>query len=131
MDHADWSIELFKTVYPEFTAVDDERLDLLYHRATCMYPIISPSSNICRHAFAACAVVAHLLIIEAQPGEAGQPGMAQSSGAMLSSASIDGVSVSTQSAPVGDMYDYFFGSTKYGLEFLAFLAEIGGLRYVN
>lgn len=51
---------------------------------------------------------------------------------VISSSSIDGVSVSFQQAPYGkDNFNYELSLTKYGREYLFYLSTHKGVQYIN
>lgn len=121
-------IEYFRSVYSEFANVSDADIDRIYNEIMCIFPEVYGITKECVQNIAAGYVVAHYIAIG---NSSSNGGVIVGNGNMLSSASIGGISVSTQSPPVHDMYEYFFGSTPYGLKFLAYIASVGGINYVN
>lgn len=120
-------LEYFRSAYNEFKNVSDDDVKKLYNEVMCIFPEVYGIAKDCTKNIVAGYVVAHYIAINNTDGSQTIAG----SGNMLSSASVGGISISTQSPPVHDMYEYFFGSTPYGLKFLAYIASIGGLNYVN
>lgn len=120
-------LEYFRSSYNEFANVSDDDILKIYNEIMCIFPEVYGITKECVKNIAAGYVVAHYIAI----GNVGGSGIIVGNGNMLSSASIGGISISTQSPPVHDMYEYFFGSTPYGLKFLAYIASVGGINYVN
>lgn len=127
MDAATNFLEYFRNTYKEFSNVNDENIINIYNEVMCIYPEVYGVTKECSKNIIAGYVVAHYIAITTPDGS----DIIAGNGNMLSSASVGGISISTQAPPVSDMYEYFFGSTPYGLKFLAYIASIGGLNYVN
>jgi hypothetical protein len=86
----------------------------------------------CRELYPFLALTAHYFVV-AGGGENIGIVSTQGSG-LIASSSVGDVSVSYQSSPYatkGDDFTYFLASTKYGQEYLAWLARQTGLNYVN
>ena len=127
MDAATNFLEYFRNTYKEFSNVSDENIINIYNEVMCIYPEVYGITKECSKNIIAGYVVAHYIAINTPDGS----DIIAGNGNMLSSASVGGISISTQAPPVSDMYEYFFGSTPYGLKFLAYIASVGGLMYVN
>lgn len=120
-------LQYFRDNYTEFKNVSDESILNIYNEIMCIYPEVYGITKECTKDIVAGYVVAHYIVVSNTNGNS----IISGNGNMLSSASVGGISISTQSPPVQDMYEYFFGSTPYGLKFLAYIASVGGLNYVN
>lgn len=127
MDATTDFLQFFRSVYKEFNNVSDNSILQLYSEIMCIYPEVYGIQKECTKNIVAGYVVAHYIVVNNTEGNK----IIAGNGNMLSSASVGGISVSTQSPPVQDMYEYFFGSSPYGLKFLAYIASVGGLNYVN
>lgn len=125
----------FLKIYPEFKPVleTDEQKATFYaqvEKVACLYPEFKDLSKCCQsspflsltaHYFVAGGFSAEIGITSAQQG-------------VLASSSVGDISVSYQSSPYatkGDEFTYFLATTRYGQEYLAWLARQSGLRYVN
>lgn len=120
-------LDFFRVNYKEFTNVSDDDVTRLYTEIMCIFPEVYGADKECTQNIVAGYVVAHYIAISGN----NKAKIIGGGGNMLSSASIGGISVSTNAPPVHDMYEYFFGSTPYGLKFLAYIASVGGVRYIN
>lgn len=126
-------------VYPEFkslaeTAEQLEQWEIYFQKAKCLIPKFArvTDDNIkCELALPLFMVVAHLFVMD---GLAESIGINASSGSVASS-SVGDVSIGFNSAPYtlskNPNFNYWWGLTKYGAEFLAWLDTQSGLRYVN
>lgn len=121
--------DLFFTIYPEFVGkVTENEVNAVRQRAFILFPVLQDGKTK-KTEIAACMVTAHLIArslsftVNKEIGGAG--------GGIVSSASQGGVSVSYANAPYKDMSEYYFSTTPYGLEFLAWLSSLGGVNYVN
>ena len=119
-------LEYFRETYPEFAKFSDDTITKQWDEILCLYAEVSGISKPCQQQIVGGYVVAHFLALAGDVN-----GVIAGGGAMLSSASVGGISISTNAPSVTDWYDYFFGSTPYGLKFLAYLSSVGGLYYVN
>lgn len=133
--------EALLKVYPEFkplaqTAEQIEQWEVYFNKAKCLIPKFAKVSNEnvttnCRYALPLFMVVSHLFVMD---GLAQEIGINASSGSVASS-SVGDVSISFNSAPYtlskNPNFNYWWGLTKYGAEFLAWLDTQSGLRYVN
>lgn len=127
--------EKFIRIYPEFKPVleTDEQKELFYaqvEKVKCLYPEFKDLDT-CNCSLPFLALVAHYFVVG---GFASSIGITSSQGGLLASSSVGDVSVSYQSNPIsskGDEFSYFLSTTKYGLEYLAWLARRSGLNYVN
>ena len=103
-----------KCLIPKFAKVTDENL-----------------SENCRLALPLFMVTAHLFVMD---GLAESIGINASSGS-VSSSHVGDVSIGFNSAPYtlskNPNFNYWWGLTKYGAEFLAWVDTQSGLRYVN
>lgn len=126
-------------VYPEFkplaeTAEQQEQWEVYFHKAKCLIPRFAKVTNeniLCELALPLFMVTAHLFVVD---GLAESIGLNASSGSVASS-SVGDVSISFNSAPYtlskNPNFNYWWGLTKYGAEYLAWLDMQSGLRYVN
>lgn len=128
-------VKFFTQVYPEFTPIalkSEQTIINMFHKIACLYPKYrelakdSPDTQ-CELYYSFFMLIGHYLVIN---GFAQELGLNKSTG-LISSSSIDGVSVSFQTAPYKDNYQYFFNQTPYGQEYLAYLSTQSGLRYIN
>lgn len=116
----------FKKYYPEFKDKSGERIDSLYERLSCIFSFIK-NLDTCRNKQIAFLIIAHYLVTDSMSGN-----IASNYGAgIVNSASIGGVSVSMSQVVNNSVWSQFFGTTKYGLEFLALRSVIGSARLVN
>lgn len=132
-------LQEFRDFYPEFANVSDELIYKTYKKIYCLYTLIqNPYINgnsgdvDCKKEQMTFMIVAHYLAYNGALNDGGvSSGANSSSGGVLASASVDGVSVSFQSQPISDFYQSFFSSSSYGREFLAYLALLGNATYIN
>lgn len=134
-------LEALLKVYPEFKelAQTEEQIaqwEVYFHKAQCLIPNFAKVNNDnyntnCRFALPLFMVVAHLFVMD---GLAQSIGINASSGSVASS-SVGDVSIGFNSAPYtlgkSPNFNYWWGLTKYGAEYLAWLDTQSGLRYVN
>ena len=126
-------------VYPEFkplaeTQEQQEQWDIYFNKAKCLIPNFASvtDDNIkCELALPLFMVVAHLFVMD---GLAQDIGINASSGSVASS-SVGDVSISFNAGAYtltkSPNFNYWWGLTKYGAEYLAWLDTRSGLRYVN
>ena len=125
-------IDLFFKTYKEFETIDREIILTQCIKVSCLYPKYydlyqKPLNNDCNLYYSYFMLVAHYLVVN---GYASSIGINKSSG-LVSSSSIDGVSVSYQTSPYNNNYDYFFSQTPYGMEYLAYLSSITSCKLIN
>lgn len=118
--------ENYKEFFEEPNSTSDEVIKNTFNEVVAIYPEVRGEINQKTKMIIAGYVVAHYISMSATSST-----ISGGSGNMLASATIGNISISTQSPPIRDMYEYFFGSTPYGIKFLAYLASVGGLKYVN
>lgn len=122
--------KLFLQTYPEFKAVPYEVVCDMFLKITSIYPkykdLDKTSEAIPPEVYPFFMLVAHYLCIE---GKAEIAGFNRSAG-VVSSSSIDGVSVSYVSPPYKDSFQYFFSKTPYGQEYLAYISTNNVMMYV-
>lgn len=125
----------FLAVYPEFmplaenpdTAIFIERE---FDKIGCLYPAFDARQIVgeCERKHVFFMLVAHYLVMG---GFTIKIGISPSSG-IVASSSVDGVSVSYQGTPYGqNAFTHFFGQTRYGMEFLAYMQSRAGIRHYN
>lgn len=122
---------MFLQTYQEFENVPMLQVINMFSKIACTYPrfkdiVKSKEPTMCE-TYPFFMLVAHYLAIE---GKATQAGFNQSGG-VVSSSSIDGVSVSYAIAPYKDSFQYFFQQTPYGQEYLAWLASNNSMVFIN
>lgn len=121
---------LFLQTYPELKAVPYEVVGDMFLKITSIYPkykdLEKTSEPIPPEVYPFFMLVAHYLCIE---GKAEIAGFNRSAG-VVSSSSIDGVSVSYVSPPLKDSFQYFFSKTPYGQEYLAYISTNNVMMYV-
>lgn len=121
--------DLFYEVYPEFAdKVNPDTVNAAVRRVYILYAVLRGGATE-ELRIAACMAAAHYLARSSAVTSEGEIG----GGAVgvVTNASVGGVSVGMQQKPVKDMFEDFFASTPYGQEFLAWLATVGGISYVN
>lgn len=116
----------FVEKYPEFKGLSEDIYNAMQDKILCLFPQYKDDTK-CANVVLAYLLIAHFLVIE---GKAVSLGINKPSG-VVGSANVGGVSVSMQTPPYKNATDYFFYSTPYGVEYLAYLNQIGGMFYVN
>ena len=122
----------FLVIYQEFTPIfKDEsvinRVLALIEQLKCLYPEFSDLDK-CGDKHPFYMLLAHYLVMRGFTQELG----IFSQNGLVSSSSIDGVSVSYQSSPYSsDELTYFLSLTPYGIMYLAWLRRQAGLRIIN
>ena len=122
----------FLVIYQEFTPIfKDEsvinRVLALIEQIKCLYPEFSDLER-CNNKHPFYMLLAHYLVMRGFTQELG----IFSQNGLVSSSSIDGVSVSYQSSPYSsDELTYFLSLTPYGIMYLAWLRRQAGLRIIN
>lgn len=127
--------EKFLRIYPEFKPVleTDEQKENFYsqiEKVKCLYPEFK-DLNACSCSLPFLALLAHYFVAG---GFSAEIGITSAQQGVLASSSVGDISVSYQSSPYatkGDEFTYFLATTRYGQEYLAWLARQSGLRYVN
>lgn len=127
--------EKFLRIYPEFKPVleTDEQKENFYaqiEKVKCLYPEFK-DLNACIRSLPFLSLVAHYFVAG---GFSAEIGITSAQQGVLASSSVGDISVSYQSSPYatkGDEFTYFLATTRYGQEYLAWLARQSGLRYVN
>ncbi len=127
--------EKFLRIYPEFKPVleTDEQKENFYaqiEKVECLYPEFK-DLNACGCSLPFLALVAHYFVAG---GFGAEIGITSAQQGVLASSSVGDISVSYQSSPYatkGDEFTYFLATTRYGQEYLAWLARQSGVRYVN
>ena len=126
-------------VYPEFkplaeTQEQQEQWEIYFNKAKCLIPNFASvtDENIqCKLALPLFMVVTHLFVMA---GLAQDIGISVSGGS-VASANVGDVSIGLNTPPYANSsspsFDFWWSATKYGQEYLAWLATQSGLRYVN
>ena len=122
---------LFIETYKEFKGIQSIELINMFQKIGCIYPkykdlVKTSDPNLC-DTYPFFMLTAHYLCIE---GKAEVVGINRSNG-VVSSSSIDGVSVSYATPPYKDNFHYFFSQTPYGQEYLAYINSNNVMLYVN
>lgn len=126
-------LNLFLQTYKEFEKLDKDIILSEFVKISCVYPryndIVSKPFNIkqCDLYYPFFMLVAHYIVVG---GYAVGVGINKPSG-LVASSSIDSVSVSYQATPYNNNYDFFFGQTPYGMEYLAYIASITSTKIIN
>ena len=132
MDNLPKLLQDFLAIYEEFTPIfKDEsavnRVLALIEMIKCLYPEFSDLER-CNDKHPFYMLLAHYLVMRGFTQELG----IFSQNGLVSSSSIDGVSVSYQSSPYSsDELTYFLSLTPYGIMYLAWLRRQAGLRIIN
>lgn len=124
--------DLFFETYPEFDGyVSSDRVEAVARKAFILYPVLH--NGCCEnYRLASCMVVGHLLIRGGLViGSEESSGLGSNVNGVVQSANVDSVSVGFQAKPIHNLAEDYFASTPYGLEFLAWLATISGVDYIN
>lgn len=120
------TFEAFLTTYPEFKGLEAEIFEGMLDKVLCLFPAYKDDRE-CVNRVLLGLLIAHFIVIE---GRGTALGLNRPTG-IVTSSSVGSVSVSMQTPPVSNATDYFFSSTPYGLEYLAYLSQYGGMLYVN
>lgn len=112
--------------YPEFNGLSEDAFAQMKNKIECLFSQYSNYDD-CKNIVLSYLLIAHFLVIE---GKAVSLGINKPSGVVASS-NVGSVSVSMQAPPYKNATDYFFYSTPYGLEYLAYINQLGGMCYVN
>ena len=123
--------DLFLQTYAEFKSVAFQDVVNMFVKISCIYPkykdlVQKNDPNLC-DTYPFFMLVAHYLCIEGKAEAAGF----NRSGGVVSSSSIDSVSVSYVTPPYKDNFQYFFSQTPYGQEYLAYISTNNVMMYVN
>lgn len=122
---------LFLQTYQEFKGVDFQTIAKMFVKISCIYPsykdLIKQDKPDPCNAYPFFMLVAHYLCVE---GKAELAGYNKSAG-VVSSSSIDSVSVSYVTPPYKDNFQYFFSQTPYGQEYLAYISTNNVMMYIN
>ena len=123
--------DLFLQTYAEFKSVAFQDVVNMFVKISCIYPkykdlVQKNDPNLC-DTYPFFMLVAHYLCIEGKAEVAGF----NRSGGVVSSSSIDSVSVSYVAPPLKDNFQYFFSKTPYGQEYLAYINSNNVMLYVN
>lgn len=126
-------VNYFIQIYPEFepltqTSEGLTNIETMLNKVACIYPeysqVLNSTTQNCKM-LPFFMLVAHYLVMG---GYAVSIGLQPSKG-IVSSSNIDSVSISFQSSPYNNIFSYFLGQTKYGQEYLAYIARQTGIRY--
>lgn len=120
------TLDAFLSTYPEFQGLDSGVFDEVQDKVLCLFPAYKEEKH-CVNVKLQGLLIAHFIVIE---GKGTSLGLNRPTG-IVTSSSVGGASVSMQSPPITNTADYFFSSTPYGLEYLAYLSQYGGVLYVN
>lgn len=131
----DTILQKFTAIYPEFKPVLETDEQKEYFRGICskVQCIFSEFKDLtkCKEFYPYLTLCAHYFVVA---GFAKSIGITSSENGVVGSTSIGDISVSYQASPYsnkGDEFTYFLASTRYGQEYLAWLARQSGLKYVN
>lgn len=125
-------LQSFLIIYPEFSEIfKDEnsvnRVLAIVEQLKCLYPEFNDLDK-CYNKQPFFMLLAHYIVMSGLSNEIGI--FAQNG--LVSSSSIDGVSVSYQGSPYSsDELTYFLSLTPYGMAYLAWLRRQAGLRIIN
>lgn len=125
-------LQNFLIIYPEFSEIfKDEnsinRVLAIVEQLKCLYPEFNDLDK-CYNKQPFFMLLAHYIVMSGLSNEIGI--FAQNG--LVSSSSIDGVSVSYQGSPyTSDELTYFLSLTPYGMAYLAWLRRQAGLRIIN
>ena len=123
--------DLFLQTYAEFKSVAFQDVINMFVKISCIYPkykeLVQTSDPSLCDTYPFFMLVAHYLCIEGKAEVAGF----NRSGGVVSSSSIDGVSVSYATPLHKDNFQYFFSQTPYGQEYLAYINTNNVMMYVN
>lgn len=126
-------------VYPEFeplaqTEEQIEQWEIYFHKAKCLIPRFAKVTDEkikCELAIPLFMVVAHLFVFDGLAESIGLTG----GGGSINSTSVGDVSISFNQPPYSNTsspnFDYYWSSTKYGQEYLAWLDTQSGIRWIN
>ncbi|MFV7791252.1 DUF4054 domain-containing protein [Aliarcobacter lanthieri] len=116
------NIEKFKQMYPNFSNIDDDIIEMLVDKAECY---VSKSNCKCYEQLLF-LVVAHLLYLREQQEQGNNNTSA------IASATIDKVSISYQAPTSTSSMSQWFNLSPYGIEYLALNKRCNGMpRYIG
>lgn len=122
--------DTFFDTYPEFAGkIESATVEAIKKRVCVLYAVLRNGEGE-PYVTATCMAVAHYIV---RGGYAGidMGGASGNPTGVLTGAGVGDISVSFQQKPIKDMFEDFFASTSYGQDFLAWLATVGGISYVN
>lgn len=130
-------VAFFVKAYPEFKPLTEtqdgiDSIENTMEKILCLssysdFRELKNDINNCSLRYPFFMLVAHYLVIN---GYGVAIGINKPNG-LISSSSIDSVSVSYQTAPYNNNFDFFFGQTPYGMEYLAYIASITSVKLIN
>lgn len=119
-------IARFLELFPEFTGISDADFTRTNERVTCLFPEYN-NQEVCTNEKVQSLLIAHFLVIS---GSASIVGIQKPSG-VVGSSSVGSVSVGMIAPPMRNLAEYYFASTPYGLEYMAWINQRRGFFYVN
>lgn len=116
----------FTETYTEFKGILETDFNNTYNKVKVLFSQYS-NYKIPKNITLTYLLIAHFLVME---GKAVSVGINQPLG-LIASSSVGSVNVSLQTAPYKNATEYYFYSTPYGIEYLAYLNQVSGICYVN
>lgn len=119
MDPSDFPLVSFRAIYKVFTAVPDDEIFIIAQEALNYF---SPCRGVCTNS-EWMLVVAHMLDLNSRIADGESPT------GVVTSVTIDKVSVSYTAPPAGSDWSHWFKMSTYGQQFLALIKRCSVPRY--